>query len=366
MDHWYWWVGFGVFVVVMLALDLGVFHRKAHRVSVREALIWSAVWISLALAFNVAIYFFWGDEGPQLAKEFFAAYLIEKSLSVDNIFVFLLIFSYFSVPSEYEHKILFWGILGALAMRALLLGVGLALIHSFSWIIFIFGAFLIYTGIKLLTEHGKEIHPDANPVLKLFRRMMPVTEKYEGGKFFVRRNGRLFATPLFVVLLFIETTDLIFAVDSIPAVIAISNKMFIVYTSNVFAILGLRALYFAVAGAMQMFRYLHYGLSAILVYVGLKMLVGGVSEVFGHEKLWEILAYDPSGLLTSFFQLILDEKGKISTTLSLGIICGILVLAGVASWIASMLDPKDAHDKPAIDVDPKHGDPAHAGEEKSH
>jgi TerC family integral membrane protein len=196
--------------------------------------------------------------------------------------------------------------------------------------------------------------------------MMPVTEKYEGGKFFVRRNARLFATPLFVVLLFIETTDLIFAVDSIPAVLAISNKMFIVYTSNVFAILGLRALYFAVAGAMQMFRYLHYGLSAILIYVGLKMLIGGVSEVFGHEKLWEWLAYDPSGSLTWFFQLIVDEKGKISTTLSLSVICGILVVAGVASWIASMLDPKDSHDKPSIAVDPAHGDPAHAGEEKSH
>lgn len=366
MDHWFWWVGFGVFVVIMLALDLGVFHRKAHRVSVREALIWSAVWISLALAFNVAIYFLWGDDGPQFAKEFFAAYLIEKSLSVDNIFVFLLIFSYFSVPSEYEHKILFWGILGALAMRALLLGVGLTLIHNFSWIIFVFGFFLIYTGIKLLTEHGKEIHPDNNPVLKLFRRMMPVTEKYEGSKFFVRRNGRLFATPLFVVLLFIETTDLIFAVDSIPAVIAISDEMFIVYTSNVFAILGLRALYFAVAGAMQMFRYLHFGLAAILVYVGVKMLIGGFSEVFGVKQFWNVLSYDPTGFLIWLGRSVLDDHAKIPTSLSLGVICSILILAGVASWIASIVDPKPKHDKPAIDVEPEHGDPAHAGEKHSH
>jgi TerC family integral membrane protein len=251
-------------------------------------------------------------------------------------------------------------------MRALLLAVGLALIHSFSWIIFVFGAFLIYTGIKLLTEHGKEIHPDANPVLKLFRRMMPVTDKYEGGKFFVRRNGRLFATPLFVVLLFIETTDLIFAVDSIPAVLAISDRMFIVYTSNVFAILGLRALYFAVAGAMQMFRYLHYGLSAILIYVGIKMLIGGYGEVFGKGSFWKLLDNDPTGALTSVFRLILDDDGKISTTTSLGVICGILLIAGVASWIASLVDPKPAHDKPAIDVEPKHGDPSHTGEPHNH
>lgn len=336
MTQWVWWIGFAIFVAIMLALDLGVFHRKSHQVRVREALIWSGVCVALAMAFNVLIYF---QKGPQLAQEFFAAYVVELSLSVDNIFVFLLIFSYFSVPSQYEHKILFWGILGALAMRAVFIGLGVALLHQFEWIVFLFGGFLIYTGIKLLTEHGKEIHPDSNPVLKLFRRLMPVTEKYEGGKFFVRRDARLFATPLFVVLLFVESTDLIFAVDSIPAVLGISKEMFIVYTSNVFAILGLRSLYFAVAGAMQLFRYLHYGLSAVLVYVGVKMVLGGVS------KFWEI------PWLT------------IPTLISLCIICGILFIAGVASWIASIVDPKPSHEKPAIDVEPQHGDPAHIGEE---
>ncbi len=263
------WVIFVGGVLGLLALDLGVFHRKSHVVKIREALIWSAVWISLALAFNVFVYFTRGS-GPAL--EFLAGYLIEEALSVDNLFIFLLIFSYFRVPLVFQHKVLFWGILGALIMRAVFIVAGIALIQKFHWIIYVFGAFLILTGIRMVTEQNKEIHPEKNPVLRLFRRLMPVTEGYEGDRFFVMRNGRRFATPLFVVLLMVETTDVIFAVDSIPAIFAITRDPFIVYTSNVFAILGLRSIYFALAGLMQLFHYLNYGLCFILVFVGIKML----------------------------------------------------------------------------------------------
>ncbi len=265
------WVVFAVGVVGLLALDLGVFHRKSHVVKIREALIWSAVWISLALAFNVFVYFSRGS-GPAL--EFLAGYLIEEALSVDNLFVFLLIFSYFRVPAKFQHKVLFWGILGALIFRAVFIVAGIALIQRFHWIIYVFGAFLIVTGIRMVTEQGKEIHPDKNPVLRIFRRLMPVTEGYEEDRFFVKRGMRTFATPLFVVLLMVETTDVIFAVDSIPAIFAITRDPFIIYTSNVFAILGLRSLYFALASLMQLFHYLNYGLCFILVFVGIKMLVG--------------------------------------------------------------------------------------------
>jgi len=264
------WVLFNLFVLMLLALDLGVFHRKAHEVKIKEALVWSAVWICLALAFNLGI-FFW--RGKQVALEFLTGYLVEKSLSVDNIFVFLLIFSFFKVPSEYQHKVLFWGIVGALLMRAALIFAGVALLTKFHWIIYIFGGFLVLTGIKMAIQKDKEIHPERNPMLRLFKRLMPVTESYEGSKFFVRNAGRLLATPLFVVLLFVESTDLVFAVDSIPAILAITTDTFIVYTSNVMAILGLRALYFALAGVMRLFHYLHYGLSAILVFVGIKMIM---------------------------------------------------------------------------------------------
>lgn len=270
------WVLFNIFVLAMLALDLGVFHRKAHEVKIKEALIWSAIWIALALLFNLGIYLW---RGPDTALEFLTGYLIEKSLSVDNIFVFLLIFSYFRVDSLYQHKILFWGILGALMMRAVFIAVGVTLIQQFHWLIYIFGAFLILTGIKMALEKGKEIHPERNPVLRLFRRLMPVTDHYVQGKFFVKLDGRTFATPLFVVLLVVETTDLIFAVDSIPAILAITLDPFIVYTSNVFAILGLRALYFALAGAMRLFQYLHFGLSSILVFIGIKMLLADVYKI---------------------------------------------------------------------------------------
>jgi tellurite resistance protein TerC len=270
------WIAFNLFVLAMLALDLGVFHRKAHKVSLREALTWSAVWIALALAFNLGIYFW---RGPKTALEFLTGYIIEKSLSVDNIFIFILIFSFFRVDPRYQHKVLFWGIIGALAMRAILIFLGIELLERFHWIIYIFGGFLVLTGIRMAAQKDKDIHPEKNPVLKLFRRIVPVTPAYHEDKFFVRQFGRRMATPLFMVLLFVETTDLIFAVDSIPAILAVTTDPFIVYTSNVMAILGLRALYFALAGIMPLFYYLHYGLSAILVFVGAKMLLTDIFKI---------------------------------------------------------------------------------------
>ena len=270
------WVGFNIFVLAMLALDLGIFHRRAHIVGIKEALIWSAIWIILALTFNLGIYFW---RGPETALEFLTGYLIEKSLSVDNLFVFLMIFSYFNVDSLYQHKVLFWGILGALITRAIFIATGITLIQNFHWVIYVFGAFLILTGIRMAIRKEKKIHPERNPLLKLFRRFMPVTEKYEGEKFFLKRGGRYFATPLFIVLLIVETTDIIFAADSIPAILAITLDPFIVYTSNVFAILGLRALYFALAGMMRLFHHLHYGLSAVLIFVGTKMILADIYKI---------------------------------------------------------------------------------------
>jgi tellurite resistance protein TerC len=270
------WVAFNVFVLVMLVVDLGVVHRRAHEVTLREALVWSGIWIALALLFALGVYAWYG---PQPALEFLAGYLIEKSLSVDNIFVFVLIFSYFKVSARYQHKVLFWGILGALVMRALFIVAGIALLQQLHWIIYVFGALLILTGIKMAMEKDKEIHPDKNPVLKLFRRLVPVTADYHADHFFVKQAGHYAATPLFVVLLVVETTDIIFAVDSIPAILGITMDPFLVYTSNVFAILGLRALYFALAGVMRLFHYLHYGLSAILVFVGVKMLLADVYKL---------------------------------------------------------------------------------------
>jgi tellurite resistance protein TerC len=224
------WVGFSVFVVTVLTLDLGVFHRKSHTVSIKEALTWSAVWISLAFIFNIGVWYWRGQES---ALAFLTGYLLEESLSVDNLFVFLLIFSYFSVPAVYQHKVLFWGILGALLMRATMIGVGAALLHMFHWLIYIFGGFLIITGFKMAFQKDTEIHPENNPLVRIFRRFMPVTTVYHGDRFFVRQDGRLFATPLFIVLLVVEATDVVFAVDSIPAILAITTDPFIVYTSNV-------------------------------------------------------------------------------------------------------------------------------------
>ena len=296
------WVGFNVFILAMLALDLGVFHRKTHVVSLKESLTWTGVWVVLALAFNAGV---WHYAGSGKALEFFTGYVIEKSLSVDNVFVFALLFSYFAVPPLYQHKVLFWGILGALIMRAVMIAVGAALIAKFAWIIYVFGGFLILTGIKMIVKREEEIHPERNPVVRWFKKLMPVTPEYRGDKFFVRENGLRMATPLFVVLLLVEFTDLIFAVDSIPAIFAVTKDPFIVYTSNVFAILGLRSLYFALAGVMDKFHYLKIGLGVVLSFVGVKMLLSHTA--------W-----------------------KIDTVVSLGVIVLILTL----SVVLSLLKPK--------------------------
>lgn len=264
------WIAFNIFVVCMLALDLLVFHRHAHVVKVKEALLFSAFWIALALAFNVVI---WWWQGPEVALQFFTGYLIEKSLSIDNLFVFLLIFSYFAVPSIYQHRVLFWGVLGALVMRFVFIVAGAALLARFHWLIYVFGVFLIFTGLRMARKGDEEIHPEKNPVVNFVRRLMPVTPDYQGGRFFIRDMGRLMATPLFIVLVMVETTDVIFALDSIPAIFAITTDPFIVYTSNVFAILGLRSLFFALAGVMVMFHYLKLGLSAVLTFIGAKMVL---------------------------------------------------------------------------------------------
>ncbi|OGW86398.1 MAG: tellurium resistance protein TerC [Omnitrophica bacterium RIFCSPHIGHO2_02_FULL_46_11] len=270
------WGGFIAFVVCMLILDLGLFQRKAHEIKVRESLLLTAFWVGLALLFNLGIYWI---QGPHKAFEFLTGYLIEESLSVDNIFVFLLIFNYFSVPPAAQRTALFWGILGAIVLRAVFIITGLTLIAKFHWLLYFFGGLLIWTGIKMVSDKDKEIHPERNPVLKIFRKFVPTTAHYEGNKFFVKRDSKYFATPLFVVLLVIETTDLVFAVDSIPAIFSITLDPFIVYTSNIFAILGLRALYFTLAGVMKQFHYLSYGLAAILVFVGVKMLISDMYHI---------------------------------------------------------------------------------------
>jgi len=270
------WIGFNLFVLLMLVLDLGVFHRKSAVISVKEALIWTCVWILLAFLFNVFVFYQLGDEK---AFEFFTGYIIEKSLSVDNIFVIILIFSFFNVPAAYQHKVLFWGILGALVMRVSFILAGVELIHKFHWLIYIFGGFLIFTGIRILTQGDLKLNPEKNPVVKFVRRIFRVTRDFEGDSFFIRRGKLLWATPLFVVVVLIEATDLIFAVDSIPAILAVSDDSFIVYTSNVFAILGLRSLYFALAGMEKYFTHLKYGLSAILIFVGVKMCIADYYKV---------------------------------------------------------------------------------------
>jgi tellurite resistance protein TerC len=279
------WILFNLFVVAMLVLDLGVFHRRSHTVKFREAMAWSVAWVGLAAVFAVVVYF-WHGRGPTL--EFVTGYVIELSLSVDNLFVFLLIFRFFQVPSDHQHKVLFWGILGALAFRAIFIVAGVGLIERFHWIIYVFGALLVYSGIKLFFQSEAEIHPEKNPILRVFRRFVPVTKDFEGNKFFVRRPG-LYATPLFIVLLVVETTDVVFAVDSIPAILAITRDAFIVYTSNVFAIMGLRSMYFALAGMMEMFRYLHYGLALVLVFVGGKMLASHYFDVPTHLALLAVV-----------------------------------------------------------------------------
>ncbi len=314
------WGAFLLFVLGMLALDLGVFNRKAHKIEMKEALTWSAVWIGLALIFNTLIFFFWDriQPGSGLSNKdagfaFLAGYVLEKALSVDNIFVFLVIFGYFKVPEEYRHRVLFWGIIGALITRAIFITVGAALLEQFHWMMIVFGLFLVVTGIKMATGHDKQIEPDHNPLIRLVKRMMPVTTTYQGQSFFTRINGRLWATPLFIVLLTVEFTDVVFAVDSIPAIFAITSDPFLVFTSNIFAILGLRALFFALSGLMQMFHYLSYGLAAVLVFVGVKMLYG-----FAEKSL-------------------VTEWPKFPIALSLGII--VAILAG--SVVLSLRNPPE-------------------------
>ncbi len=317
MDQIWLWLGFNAFVLALLAVDLGVFHRHAHVVSIKEAAGWSVAWITLALAFNAGVYSFMGS---QAGLEFLTGYLIEKALSVDNIFVFVLIFAYFQVPPKYQHRVLFWGIIGALLMRGGMIFAGAYLIKQFHWIIYVFGAFLVFTGLRMATQKEHDIDPESNLVVRLVRRILPVTGEYHGQSFFVRQTVggvlRRVATPLFVVLVLVETTDLIFAVDSIPAIFAVTTDPFLVYTSNVFAILGLRSLYFLLAGVIHKFHFLKLGLSLVLVFVGAKML--------------------------------LTDLYKVPIGVSLGVIALILV----TSVAASLLFPKEANEHDPVEHDP--------------
>ncbi len=301
----WFWIGFNLFVLAMLALDLGVFHRKAHAVTTKEAALWSAVWVGLALTFNAALYAW---QGPVVALEFLTGYLIEKALSVDNIFVFLMIFTYFQVPAAYQHRVLFWGILGALIMRGIFIAAGTALLARFVWTLYVFGAFLVVTGLRMCLAKTEGMHPEANPLVRFFRRLMPVTEGYVEDRFFVRRGGVLFATPLLLVLMVVESTDLVFALDSIPAIFGVTRDPFIVYTSNIFAILGLRALYFLLAGVVDRFRYLKLGLSVILVFIGAKMLLHHLYDMPVTVSLLVVL----SVLAVSIIASLIRPVGRIS------------------------------------------------------
>jgi len=272
----WFWVGFGAFLLIMLALDLGVFHRRAHEVRLREAAAWSAVWVALALGFNAGI---WLLAGPGPAVEFLTGYLVEKSLSVDNIFVIAMIFSYFAVPAVHQHRVLFWGVLGALLMRAVFIGMGAWVLERWHWVIYVFGGILLLTGVKMALREDKPFDGEADPVVRVARRLIPLTTRYDGQRFWTVENGRRVATPLFLVLLLVEFTDLVFAIDSIPAIFAITQDTFLVFTSNAFAILGLRSMYFLLAGVMHRFVYLKYGLAAILVFVGAKMLLLDVYKI---------------------------------------------------------------------------------------
>ncbi|MFL6255003.1 MAG: TerC family protein [Pyrinomonadaceae bacterium] len=283
MDYSLWaWAGFGLFILLMLALDLGVLNRKAHAITYREATVWSVVWVTLALVFAGLV--FW-KTNRQTGLEFLTGYVIELSLSVDNLFVFLLIFSYFKVPAKYQHRVLFWGVLGALVMRMTMIGIGATLVERFHWILYIFGGFLIYTGFKMLRQDESQANPEDNPLVRFATRLIPITRHYEGDKFFTVKNGRKMGTLLLLVLVIVEVSDLVFAVDSIPAIFGITTNSFIVYTSNVFAILGLRSLYFLLAGVVEKFHYLKLGLAIVLMFVGVKMLAEGyVHEHFGVGK----------------------------------------------------------------------------------
>ena len=306
-----WWIAFTILILSLLALDLGFFNRKAHIIRLKEALLWTSFWVSLGLLFGVGIYYFYGHNK---AMEYFAGYLIEYSLSVDNLFVFLLIFRYFRVPHKLEHKALFWGILMALITRAIFIFAGVVLINKFHWIIYIFGAFLIFTAVRMALGKEYEVHPGKNIMIKMLRFLMPVTRNYEEGRFFIVKRGIRFATPLFAVILALETTDIIFAVDSIPAVLAITNDPFIIYTSNVFAILGLRSLFFAISGIMRIFHYLHYGLVAVLSFVGVKMIISDFYKIPINISLGVIASFLAVSIIASLVwpqspeETILKEK----------------------------------------------------------
>jgi tellurite resistance protein TerC len=270
------WGAFMLFIITMLAVDLGVFHRKSHVIRLKEALAWCGVWFSLAMCFNAVV---WWWLGPDLGLKWTAGYLVEIALSVDNVFVFIVIFSFFRVPKEYQHRVLVWGIIGAAIMRFVFILAGIALLERFHWLIYFFGAFLVFTGVKLALPQDDDVDPEKNIAVRLFRRFYPVTTEYHGRKFFVLVDGIKHATPLFVVLLVIETTDVAFALDSVPAVLGITNVPFIVFTSNIFAILGLRSLYFALSGVMDLFRFLNVGLALILVFIGIKMMISGYFHI---------------------------------------------------------------------------------------
>ncbi len=302
MEPWVW-LGFVGLILALLALDLFVFHRDAHEVSFREAAVFSGFWIALGLAFAGVI---WWWRGAELAGEYLAGYLIEKSLAVDNIFVFALIFSYFAVPAKYQHRVLFWGVLGALVFRAGLIAGGAALLETFHWTIYVFGAFLVLTGVQMARHRDREMHPERNPALRVFRRLVPTTAGYHGQRLTVRQGGRWTATPLLAVLVLIETTDIIFAVDSIPAIFAVTRDPFLVFSSNAFAILGLRALYFMLAGMIARFVYLKLGLSAVLVFVGLKMVVSDVLKV----PIWLSLSVIAVLIGTSIVASLLRAAGR--------------------------------------------------------
>jgi tellurite resistance protein TerC len=314
---WYW-VGFIVFVLIMLLLDLGVFHKKDTVMKVKVALAWSIFWITLAMIFNAGVYYFIDHTK---AVEFFTGYLLEKSLSVDNLFVFILIFGFFKIEPKYQHKVLFWGIIGALIMRAIFIFAGVALIERFAWIMYIFGAFLIYTGIHMLFEKkdGDDFDPNKNIVIKLFQKLMPVTHEMTVPSFFVRKNKVLHATPFFIALLLIEASDVIFAIDSIPAVLSVSKDPFIVFTSNIFAILGLRSLYFALSGILEYFQYLKYALSGILTFIGIKMCVnefsvefsGGSFQISNFVSLAVIITFLTVSILLSVIVKKRDERKSI-------------------------------------------------------
>jgi tellurite resistance protein TerC len=300
------WGAFFLFIVAMLALDLGVFQRNSHEVKLGEALAWCAVWLALALGFNAAL---WWGQGREAGQQFLAAYLVELCLSVDNVFVFILVFAYFKVAARYQHRVLFWGIIGAVLMRGVFIVAGVSVIQRFHWVLYLFGAFLVYTGVRMAMpqKEDEQIDPEQNPAVRLFRRYFPVGPRFEGGQFFVRHEGRLVATPLFIVLLVVETTDLVFALDSLPAVLAITKDSFVALTSNIFAILGLRSLYFALSGVMQLFRFLKVGLALILIFIGFKMLAERWVEISTATSLGVIGGVLATAVITS---MLFKEPGR--------------------------------------------------------